>query len=641
MTVPLEQSILAALPDAVVSIDRASRILFANDAALRLFGFSADEFIGRPLAETIIPPDLRAQHARGMERYQATGSGPVIGRRIDITACDRGGRRFPIELSVFLDSTRPGEVFHAAIRETSDRVARDAVVTAERERLRQILDATADAWWDCTVDGATRYSDSAAKVLGCDAASVPECDPASLPWIEPHDRSRVADAWRAHLAGEVGRFECTHRVNRPDGTVRWFRQRGRAVEFALGRPLRIVGTIADVTEQQSAEERLRNAQRLEMLGLLAGGFAHDLNNMLAAIRGHAALAATEPGVTPAAIESLASIQLATTKAKMLTSNMLSLGKPSVEAVSRFPLRAAIEETLDLVRPNMPRSIAVSADLAAASELGLELDPSAFQQALLNLVINARDAMPGGGRLRIEATPIDSPSLGACARITVEDTGVGMPPELLGRVFEPFFTTKPQGVGTGLGLAVVQRVAVGAGGTVTVASDAGRGTRFTLILPAHRLASDERPSAEPQPAPCTVLLAESHSVLRPMLCEALRSAGHTVVESDGGAHAVRAALDRSRGEPGKRVSVLVAEFGSGAMSGERLHAQIESAIGARLPAVLMASDPSATLEGQSSIHAAPQSSPAAARSDILVLQKPFDIGELVEAIARVMQGRARA
>jgi len=231
----IERSLLESLPDAVISIDRASTIVFANRTALALFGFSREEFIGRPLAETIIPPELRAQHMRGMQRFQETGSGPVIGRRIDITAIDKSGRRFPIELSVFLDTDRPRELFHATIRETSDRVAREAVSTAERERLRQILDATADAWWEHSVGGATRYSDAAASVLGVGTAELPTCDPSSIPAIDAEDRGRVSESWRAHLAGEAARFECTVRLVRSDGSMRWIRLRGRSVEFDRGR----------------------------------------------------------------------------------------------------------------------------------------------------------------------------------------------------------------------------------------------------------------------------------------------------------------------------------------------------------------------------------------------------------------------
>jgi len=427
-----------------------------------------------------------------MERFASTGAGPVIGRRIDITACDAGGRRFPIELCVFLDADRPGEIFHATIRETSDRMAREAVVSAERERLRQFLDATADVWWDCTVGGGTRFSESAQQVLGVGGGQTLEAEPSALPGIHPEDRARVADAWRAHLEGEVGRFECTHRLVVAAGETRWIRQRGRAVEFDAGRPRRVVGTIADVTEQQGAEERLRNAQRLEMLGLLAGGFAHDLNNYLTAIRGHAALAATEPGVSAAGHESFAAIQLATTKARMLATNMLSLGKPSVDAISRFSVCAAIDEAVELVRPGLPRTISISVDSRGAEGFEVELDPTAFQQALLNLVINARDAMAATGKLSIavdalESTPdhggADALPPGHWVRVAVLDTGCGMSAEVRERMFEPFFTTKSADRGTGLGLSTVFAIVHGLGGRIAVSSSPGAGTEFRLYFPA--------------------------------------------------------------------------------------------------------------------------------------------------------------
>jgi len=629
MTDAIERSLLESLPDAVVSIDRDSTIVFANRAALVLFGFQREDFVGRPLAGAIIPPELRAQHMRGMQKFQETGAGPVIGRRIDITAIDKSGRRFPIELCVFLDSERPRELFHATIRETTDRVAREAVSTAERERLRQILDATADAWWEHSVGGATRYSGAATQVLGVGASDLPSCDPASLPAIHAEDRARLTEAWRAHLTGETGRFECTVRFDRPDGSARWIRLRGRSVEFDRGQPTRLVGTIADVTEQQFAEERLRNAQRLEMLGLLAGGFAHDLNNLLAAIRGHAALAATEPGVSPSAIESLAAIQLATTRAKMLTTNMLSLGKPRTEAISSFPVCAAIEEAVEIARGSLQKSIVVSVDLAAARGLAVELDPSAFQQAVLNLLVNARDAMPSGGRVRIEAVGVTMPDGREQVRVSVEDTGVGIPPEALGRILEPFFTTKSAGGGTGLGLAVVQRVITGAGGSVDVSSDVGRGTRVTLSLPA-RLdathANDRAQPAESVAAVRTILLVEPHPVLRPMLCEMLRSMGHSVVECDGASDALRVSRERARGPRDSRIGVLVSEHGSGmtpgSMSGQRLHAQLEADLAMRLPVVFMCSDPTLSAAG-------------GGRRDMLFLQKPFEIPELMSAVVSVI------
>ena len=199
-------SLVSSLPDAVISINRASVIVHANEAAFQLFGFARENFIGQSLADTIIPRDLGPQHMRGMANFAATGYGPVIGRRIDINACDYTGRRFPIELCVFLDRDRPGEIFHATIRETTERTVRDAVVSAERERLRQTLDATADAWWDCTVGGTTRFSESTAQVLGCPQTELPSCAPSILPSIHSDDIRRVDEAWRAHLDGHSAVF---------------------------------------------------------------------------------------------------------------------------------------------------------------------------------------------------------------------------------------------------------------------------------------------------------------------------------------------------------------------------------------------------------------------------------------------------
>jgi two-component system cell cycle sensor histidine kinase/response regulator CckA len=616
----LSAAIVAALPDAIVSIDRTSTVIHVNEAAEALFGFPAAEFIGRTLAETIIPPELSAQHDRGMARFAATGHGPVINRRIDIVARNRTGRRFPIELGIFLDPERRGEIFHAVIRDVSDRVARDSAGKNERDRLELFLDATADAWWDCAVGGETRYAERMSELLGVGEGALPSCEPSRLPWIHTDDRARVEDAWEAYLDGHVGRFECTLRVVGRDGAVRWLRQRGRAVEFDGGRPTRIVGTATDITEQQATEELLRNSQRLEMLGLLAGGFAHDLNNLLAAIRGQAALAATEPGTAPAVLESLEAIQLATTKAKMLSLNMLALGKPRDEEVRRFPLCASIEETMQLARIGLPKSIRVSVDVSAATGIDIEMDPGAFQQAILNLAINARDAMGVGGSLRVDAHPIapSSPDGRDPSRvcITVTDSGCGISPEVLARIFEPFFTTKPKGVGTGLGLAVVHQAITGAHGRVRVESEVGRGTRFIIELPA-------LPSAEPatvgmldQVGSLHVVVAEDHPLLRPMLAEALRAGGHTVVDVGDGTAALKAAVD-----PSFPVDLLVLDVLLPGMDGFRIHARAEEVLGRAIGCVFVSGDPATVL---------PPGSP----TRVCLLPKPFEISTLLEAVRRV-------
>ncbi|MFZ9915648.1 MAG: ATP-binding protein [Phycisphaerales bacterium] len=614
MASELSRRIIVALPDAVVSIDRTSTVLSVNDAACRTFGYSAEEFVGRSLAETIIPAELAPQHGRGMDRFLSTGHGPVIGRHIEIVARDKSGRRFPIELCVFLDPEQPREVFHATIRDISVRAARDAANAAERAQVQLFFDATADVWWDCRIDGEMRFSERAAKELGIDDQTLRLVAPPEQSWIAQSDRARVRAAWDEHLQGASARYECTYRVEVGDGKERWFRDRGRAVEFDAGRPIRIVGSTTDVTEQRGAEDRLRNAQRLELLGVLAGGFAHDLNNLLAAIRGQAALAATEQGVAPAVLESLEAIQLATTKAKVLASNMLSLGKPQASEIRRFPARPAIEESVQLVRPGLPRSIALSVDLTGADGLDLEMDPSAFQQAILNLVINARDAMPQGGTLRIEASSRQDSARGPELCLVVKDTGVGMSPEVRRRLFEPFFTTKPKGVGTGLGLAVVHQAIVGGKGSIDVDSEPGHGTQFTLALPAFESAVGMQAFNEVEPL--VIVLGEEHGMLRPMLAEALRSCGHTVHEAADGALALRLASECASA-PG----LLVLDAQLSQVDGFRVHARAEERFGRRVPVVFTSVDGTTVL-------------PSGSCSHMALLAKPFEIHELLEAVARV-------
>lgn len=611
------RTLLNSFPDGMLTIDAESMILAANPAVERLLGYETGELVGRSLPETVIPPDLAGQHNRGMSKFLSSGQGPVIGARIEIEAMHRSGARIPIELCVFLDRERPRERIHAIIRDNSDRVRRTAARDAERNRLQLFLDATTDAWWDARVGGQTEYGSGFKSIVGRAEESIAPVEPPAQQWIHDDDRRRVREAWTAHIDGSNGRYECTYRAITTDGAVRWLRDRGRAVEFALGRPVRIVGTTTDVTEQQAADERLRNMQRLEMLGLLAGGFAHDLNNLLAAIRGQAALAATEPGIVPSAVESLEAIQLATTKARLLTANMMALGKPQKSQIERFVARTVIEEALQIVRPGLPRSIAIGSEFDGSEGAELEMDPGALQQLVLNLVLNARDAMPQGGQLRVSAifvAPRSESDGRGTLELVVEDSGVGIPPEVLERMFEPFFTTKPKGIGTGLGLAVVHQVVASAGGTLAVRSDVGRGTRFTIQLPVAGRAS-ESASNESGARHLRVVVIERDALLRAMLSEALRAEGHEVLAA--GTPAEAREWVGSKSEP---PDALVLDNHAPALDAPRFHARAEEALGRPIAGIFMNSD--------GALAAAPRSS-----TRTCVLSKPFEVHDLLSALKR--------
>ncbi|MEY2795332.1 MAG: hypothetical protein RIR10_1048 [Planctomycetota bacterium] len=616
---PHEHAGMAAdlLPDAIITIGLDSTIQYANLAAERLFGFDRGGMVGCSLVEAIIPPEMAAQHERGMKQYMKSRTGPVIGRRIEVVAHDRAGRRFPIELAVFPDPATEGRVIHAQIREVSDRVAREAEYRAEREQLAQFLDATTEGWWDCEIGGTTRYADRLMALqveMGREAASV---EPPFLPWIDRDDALRVRDAWHAHLEGRTARYECTYRVRAADGETRWMRDRGRAVRFELGRPTRIVGTTSDVTEQQAAEEALANVKRLELLGLLAGGFAHDLNNLLTAIGGQADIASCEPSVAPAVLESLEAIRFATTKATMLTSNMLALGKPRESTVRRIALRPAIEDAMRLAGIGLNREVRLVVDARAVDGFEVEMDPSALPQILLNLAVNARDAMPTGGTLRVEAVPLEGHAATVAplsVRIVVEDTGCGISEAAIAKVFEPFFTTKPKGVGTGLGLAVVRQAITAAHGRIAVESAVGRGTRFIIELPA--FVSQERlPEVQPTRS-LRIVVAEDHALLCAMLTESLRAAGHDVVDAGDGAFAL------SRATQGERIAdVLVLDVYVPSIDGFRVHAEAEARAGRQIGAVFITGEPGVVL-------------PPGMPTHCELLFKPFEIQALLEAVARV-------
>ncbi len=622
---PHEHAGMAAdlLPDAIITIGLDSNIQYANLAAERLFGFDRGSMVGCSLVDAIIPPEMAAQHERGMKQYMKSRTGPVIGRRIEVVARDRAGRRFPIELAIFPDPATEGRIIHAQIREVSDRVAREAEFRAEREQLAQFLDATTEGWWDCEIGGATRYADrlTALQVeMGREATSV---EPPLLPWIDRDDALRVRDAWLAHLEGRTARYECTYRVRAADADTRWMRDRGRAVRFELGRPTRIVGTTSDVTEQQAAEEALANVKRLELLGLLAGGFAHDLNNLLTAIGGQADIASSEPSVAPAVLESLEAIRFATTKATMLTSNMLALGKPRESTVRRIALRPAIEDAMRLAAIGLNRAVRLVIDASAVDGFDVEMDPSALPQILLNLAVNARDAMPTGGTLRVEALPLEGRAATVAplsVRIVVEDTGCGISEAALARVFEPFFTTKPKGVGTGLGLAVVRQAITAAHGRITVESTVGRGTRFIIELPAF-VSKEQLVQVKPSRS-LRVVVAEDHALLCAMLTESLRAAGHDVVDAGDGALALAQATH------GERIAdVLVLDVYVPSIDGFRVHAEAEARTGRQIGAVFITGEPGVVL---------PPGTPAHCE----LLFKPFEIQSLLEAVARVGAAVAR-
>ncbi|OYV98413.1 MAG: hypothetical protein B7Z62_03925 [Deltaproteobacteria bacterium 37-65-8] len=359
------------------------------------------------------------------------------------------------------------------------------------------------------------------------------------------------------------------------------------LEFG-GRPARLV-LATDVTERKRAEaerdileKQLAQAQRMESIGRLAGGVAHDFNNLLVVILGHAELLLNRPAAAdPAVGDSLREIRKAGERAANLTRQLLAFGRKQVLTIKTIDLNRVIAEFGGMLSRLIRESIAVSTHLA--TDLGpVKADPFQIEQILLNLCINARDAMPDGGRLTIETANVSLDEEyakthtevrpGSYVMLAVSDTGSGMDAETVGKIFDPFYTTKEKGKGTGLGLSMVYGIVKQHGGNIWVYSEPGRGATFKVYLPRvdEPAAAEEIAPGIPVHAsvdPETVLVVEDEDTVRDLVCRMLSGAGYDVIEARGGEEAVRLAKER------KTIHLLLTDIIMPEMSGRMVRDRV--------------------------------------------------------------------
>jgi two-component system, cell cycle sensor histidine kinase and response regulator CckA len=349
---------------------------------------------------------------------------------------------------------------------------------------------------------------------------------------------RVPEYVRRAACGECVRTETAHLCR--DGTVLRVEVSASGVAFA-GRPA-VLATHRDVTAHRLGEEKLRQSAKLQAVGQLAGGVAHDFNNLLTVIGGYAdvAIDGLAPGDPTA--DALTEIRAAAARAADLVRQLLAFSRQQV--LRPRPVRLG-DHVAD-VRKMLGRLIGEHIRLVTVSDANLavvRVDPSQLDQVLLNLAVNARDAMPKGGTLTIECRNATGADGGRCVRLTVSDTGCGMAPEVKARIFEPFFTTKGQGKGTGLGLATVFGIVEQSGGRIAVESRVGIGTTFRIDLPATGAARAVETGTLQLVGPGhgseTILLVEDEEAVRTMALHALQSSGYAVLDAENGEQALSA------------------------------------------------------------------------------------------------------
>ncbi len=369
--------------------------------------------------------------------------------------------------------------------------------------------------------------------------------------LHPDDRQRVIGANALPSPGRNAIIE--FRFRRPDGTYFWVRDEKRVLHDEAGIPSEIVGSWSDITQRVQLEERLRQSHKLEAIGLLAGGVAHDFNNLLTVIGGNSDLLRPLVADSLHANQLLAEIREAGDRAGALTRQLLAFSRSQVLA----PKVVGLNELVAQVKSMLTRLI--GEDIEFDCELGDDaghvlVDAGQFEQVVLNMAVNARDAMPRGGRLTVTTgcTTISAahthvhPDVqpGQYAVLTMADTGAGMPPELVERIFEPFFTTKAPGRGTGLGLSMAFGIVKQSGGHIDVQTRPGHGTTFTVYLPqvapVVRSAPEVRLDVSPRRGHETVLLVEDEDSVRKLARLALERSGYTVLSAENGLVALQVA-----------------------------------------------------------------------------------------------------
>ncbi|MBS0633015.1 MAG: PAS domain-containing protein [Verrucomicrobia bacterium] len=416
------------------------------------------------------------------------------------------------------------------------------------ERFRQLADSIDEVFWltDPVKSLMLYISPAYERIWGRTCASLHESPMNWAQAIHPEDRERVLSAMARQ---QHGGYDETYRIIRPDLAERWIHDRAFPVRNAAGEVFRIAGVAKDITEKKQLEAQFFRAQRLESIGTLASGIAHDLNNILAPIMMSAPL--IRMGGADASTERmLATIESSAERGARLVQQLLTFGRGLEGKRLPIPLQPLIREMRTIVQQTFPKNITI--DLRLAPQLGLVVgDATQLHQILLNLCVNARDAMPDGGQLTIaaanvafdanQAGMIPGAKPGAYVRLSVIDTGTGMTPQIIDKIFEPFFTTKAPGKGTGLGLATTMGLVKSHGGFLTLTSEVGKGTTFHVHLPvAPEGAAQEAPAASaavPSGHGELILLVEDEANIRDAMGEALLKHGYKVLTAGDGIEAL--------------------------------------------------------------------------------------------------------
>ena len=483
------REIFNATSDALVIHDLTGRLLDVNDRMCAIFGYDRATALRQTIASLSLGTSPYSEVEAADRLARALSSGPQV---FTWRSRRASGELFWSEVGL-----RAGEIAGerrviASIRDISLRVQAQEALREEEERLRLALEASNQGWFDLDLaTGEGRASAEYARIIGREPVDFRVTAKGWLDGVHPEDREAVAEAFQACVAGGGSR-SAEYRRKTKAGEWKWIRSIGKIVEVDRdGKALRMLGTHTDITTRKELEARLLHSQRLQAVATLAGGVAHDLNNLLTPMLAAGSIL-SDKVTDPEDQELLASLESGARRGAAIVRQLLVFSQSLAQERVRVDPAQLIADAAGRMRASGPASLTV-VERVPVGLWAVSGDPQQLQQVMDNLCANARAAMPQGGTLTLSAenshltrrastrNPWDKD--GAFVTIAVSDTGRGIPPEIIDQIFDPFFTTKAVGEGPGLGLSTVYGIVNGLGGMVAVESEPGRGATFKVSLPA--------------------------------------------------------------------------------------------------------------------------------------------------------------
>ncbi len=632
----LSSSILEAVPDAVAAVNQQGVIIQVNSQAEAMFRYTRDELIGQSI-EILVPERQRANHDQHREQFHRQPKIRRMGSGLDLYGRRRDGSEFPVEISLSPVATGNGPIVLSAIRDISDRKRieeelRRANEELERRKARElrdsqnrlalIVDSSQDAIIGKNLDGIiTQWNKGAEQMYGYTAQ---EMIGRNISTVAPQDRAdeiqaildRIRNGERVQYFESIRITKDKRRLNVSISVSPIHDSEGKVVGAS---------TIArNITAQKKIEDQLKQSQKMEAVGRLAGGVAHDFNNLLGIVTACTEL--LRGRVDDESLEYVDNIREAAKRGASLTKQLLAFSRRQPVQSQVLDLNERLKEVSKLLRPLMGDDVEVVVPPRSTAAV-IEADPGQLDQIVLNLAVNARDAMPRGGKFIIETGVVDldeaftrehSMTPGCYVTLAVSDNGSGMDEATRSRIFEPFFTTKESGKGSGLGLATVYGIVKQSAGHIWVYSEVGRGTTFKIYLPSaeHKLGLRSESRAEAVPdrrVGATILLAEDDVLMRKLTRKMLEQHGYKVLEAIDGESALNVIAANST-----RIDLTLTDVVMKGMNGPELVLRVMDSH-PEMKVVYMSG-----YTGELVVHQGLQ-------SDIRLLEKPFTRAALLKMI----------